>query len=112
MIRAAVALSLAWLLVWPHQFAWYSLAAFCVLTFYPPSRLDWLAVSWLTVMTIADMPGTGTGQARTLGHALLAIQYDNLTRLAPLVMLAVLIALLAGCLTRRWHGLNSGLVQA
>jgi len=111
-IRAAVALSLAWLLVWPHQFAWYSLAAFCVLTFYPPSRLDWLAVSWLTVMTIADMPGTGTGQARTLGHALLAIQYDNLTRLAPLVMLAVLIALLAGCLTRRWHGLNSGLVQA
>jgi hypothetical protein len=32
------------------------------------------------------MPGTGTGQGRTLGHALLAIQYVNLTRLAPLVM--------------------------
>jgi hypothetical protein len=111
-VRAAVALSLAWLLVWPHQFAWYSLAAFCVLAFYPASRLDWLAVAWLTVMTIADMPGTGTGQGRTLGHALLAIQYVNLTRLAPLVMLAVLIALLGGCLTRRWHGLHSGLAPA
>jgi hypothetical protein len=102
-VRAALALSLAWLLVWPHQFAWYSVMIICVLAFFPASRLDWLALVWLAVMTITDMPGLGSAPGFRLGSVLTFIQSDNLTRIAPVVMLAALAAFLAGCCTRRWN---------
>jgi hypothetical protein len=102
-VRAALALSLAWLLVWPHQFAWYSVMIICVLVFFPASRLDWLAVSWLAVMTIADMPGLGSAPGFPLGPVLGRIQHEDLGRVAPAVMLAALAAFIAGCVTQRWH---------
>ncbi len=104
--RAALALSLAWLLVWPHQYAWYSLMAICVLILFPASRLDWIAVAWLAAITIADMPGIGIGQNRRLGHTLVAVQTVNLHRIAPLVMLATLVALVVCCVTRQWGSLQ------
>ncbi len=104
--RAALALSLAWLLVWPHQYAWYSLMVICVLILFPASRLDWIAVAWLAAITIADMPGIGIGQNRRLGHTLVAVQTDNLHRIAPLVMLATLVALVVCCITRHWGSLQ------
>jgi len=103
-VRASLALSVAWLLVWPHQFAWYSVMAICLLLFYPASRLDWIALAWLAVLTIADMPGLGTDQGQRLGHLLKLIQYNNLTRLAPVVMLAALTALVYCCVSQRWRG--------
>jgi hypothetical protein len=107
-VRAALALSIAWLLVWPHQFAWYSVIAIVLLVFYPASRLDWLAVAWLSALTIADIPGLGKVPITTLGHTLTRIQYDNLDRYAPLVMLAALIGLVVLCLTRNWHEVGGG----
>jgi hypothetical protein len=102
-VRAALALSMAWLLVWPHQFAWYSVMIICVLVFFQSSRLDWVALIWLAVMTVADMPGLGSAPAFRLGRVLGAIQHENLGRIAPAVMLAVLAAFVAGCVTQRWH---------
>ncbi|MFI5083017.1 MAG: hypothetical protein ACHQCE_18250, partial [Streptosporangiales bacterium] len=40
-IRPALALSLAWLLVWPYQRPWYDAMVFCLLALFPASRLDW-----------------------------------------------------------------------
>jgi hypothetical protein len=101
--RAALALSLAWLLVWPHQYAWYSIMVICVLIFFPSSRLDWLAIGWLAIMTYSNMPGTGIGQDKRLGHTLTRIQNYNLDKISPLVMLAVLVILVIWCLNRRWN---------
>jgi hypothetical protein len=106
-LRAALALSVAWLFVWPHQFAWYSVMIFCVLVFYPASRLDWLVLAWFGAMTIADSPGLGAGGARKLGHLLTVIQKDNLYRMAPLVMLIIVIAAAVLCITRRWHAAST-----
>lgn len=110
-VRAALALSVAWLLVWPHQFAWYSVMAICLLLFFPVSRLDWIAVAWLAALTVADMPGVGTNQSWRLGPDLLKVQYDLLVRMAPFVMLAALAAMVYCCITRRWHGPQNDLVQ-
>jgi hypothetical protein len=101
-VRAALALSIAWLLVWPHQYAWYSLMAICVLILFPASRLDWIALAWLGILTYADMPGIGVGQAAKIGHALTIVQRDNLERLAPLVMLVILVLLVYWSITRKW----------
>jgi hypothetical protein len=103
-VRAALALSVAWLLVWPHQFAWYSVMAICLLLFYPASRLDWIALAWLAVLTVADMPGVGTNQSWRLGKTLLRVQYDLLVRVAQFIMFAALAALVYCCISRRWHG--------
>jgi hypothetical protein len=102
-IRAALAVSLAWLLVWPHQYAWYSLMAICLLVLYPASRLDWLAVIWLSAMTMADIPGLGASRQRELSWLDGQIQGWNITRIVPVVMLATLIALVVLCLNRRWN---------
>ncbi len=105
--RAALALSLAWLLVWPHQFAWYSLIVICVLIFFPASRLDWLALTWLGVMTYVNMPGTGVGQTQRLGHTITHLQSLNLDKLAPLFMLGTLVAMLIWCFNRQWNATHT-----
>lgn len=103
-IRIALALSITWLVLWPNQFAWYSVMIICVLVFYPASRLDWVAVGWLTAITIADMPGIGFGRAaKTLGPVLSVVQRQIGQRVTPWVMLAAAIALVVLCITGRWN---------
>ncbi|HEV2371505.1 MAG TPA: hypothetical protein VGS19_04975 [Streptosporangiaceae bacterium] len=41
-IRAALALTLAWLLLWPMQRSWYDASVYCLLAVFPASRLDWV----------------------------------------------------------------------
>ena len=101
-VRAALALSVAWLLLWPHQFAWYSVIIICVLAFYPASRLDWIAVAWLSAITIADMPGLGIVKKGTLSRVQADIQYQNLDHFAPLVMLGAVTAFVILCINQRW----------
>src|SRR5262245_27761364 len=43
-VRPVLALSLAWLLVWPFERPWYDARVFCLLDLFPPSRLDWQVV--------------------------------------------------------------------
>ena len=103
-IRVALALSIAWLVLWPNQFAWYSVMIVCVLIFYPSSRLDWIAIGWLTAITIADMPGIGFGRAaKTLGPALSLAQRQIGQRVTPPVMLAAAVALVVLCVTGAWN---------
>jgi hypothetical protein len=59
--RPAIALSLAWLVVWPYQLPWYDAMIICVLVLYPASRLDWLVLARLCAATIANMPGNVGG---------------------------------------------------
>jgi hypothetical protein len=56
-VRPAIALSLAWLVVWPYQLPWYDAMIICVLVLYPASRLDWLVLARLCAATIANLPG-------------------------------------------------------
>jgi hypothetical protein len=102
-IRIALALSLVWLLLWPHQYAWYSVMIFVALIFYPPSRLDWLAVAWFGAITVADIPGLGIGGRRIIGPALTVVQKQLLEHVAPLVMLAAAVALVLMCLSGQWR---------
>ncbi len=102
-VRAALALGLTWLLLWPDQFAWYSVMIICVLVFYPATRIDWLAISWLTALTIADMPGRGLHPTVRLGSLPHELQKQFLQHLAPLVMLVTAIALVVWCFNGRWR---------
>ncbi len=103
-VRAALALGLTWLLLWPDQFAWYSVMIICVLVFYPATRIDWLAIAWLTALTIADMPGRGLHPTRRLTSLPHELQKQFLQHLAPLVMLVTAIALVVWCLNGHWRG--------
>jgi hypothetical protein len=104
-VRAAVALSLAVLLVWPHQFAWYTVMVMVALLFYPASRVDWLALAWLSAVTFTDIPGLGTGADKHLKHWILDVQYQNLTHTMPLTMLIAIACLIVWCFNRRWNQL-------
>jgi len=101
-IRVALAIGVAWLLVWPHQYAWYSVMIIGVLAFYPASRLDWVVLGWLSAITIAEMPGLGSDAKKTVGPVLAGLLGD-VGHLAEVVMLAVMAGFAALCLTRRWN---------
>ena len=60
-LRPTIALSLAWLIVWPYQLPWYDAMIVCVLVLFPASRLDWLVLVRLCAATIANMPGNVGG---------------------------------------------------
>lgn len=104
-VRAGLAFSLGWLLLWPHQFAWYSVMIFCVLVFYRASRLDWVALASFTAMTIASMPGVDNAAPEVLGKALDHFDYQVLVHLAPAVLFCALVAFVILCVTQRWHSL-------
>jgi hypothetical protein len=103
-VRAGLAVSLGWLLVWPVQYPWYAVMVVCALIFYPASRLDWLVLAWLTMSTITDMPGRGFGGSRhALGTVIPAIHNASYLVVQPLVVVAALAALAVLCVTGRWH---------
>jgi hypothetical protein len=108
-VRAALALSMAWLLVWPHQFSWYSIMGICVLMLFPASRLDWLAVAWMAALTLANMPGLGVDQNQLLGSVMEQIEGDLVQKLEPVVMFVALIAFVVWCLNRRWNSAGAEL---
>jgi hypothetical protein len=98
-LRPVMAISLAWLVVWPYQLPWYDAMAICLLLFYPASRLDWLVIARLTVATLANMPGN---PALPPGHVLVAIDQFTVHTLAPVVLLACAAWLVLLALTGRW----------
>jgi hypothetical protein len=98
-LRPALAVSLAWLLLWPYQYPWYAAMIICLLIFYPASRLDWLVLAPIAVGTITaplGMPGA------PLGHAAGLIHDFSVQVLSPLVLLAAAAGLVALCLSGRW----------
>ena len=98
-IRPTVALCAAWLFLWPYQLPWYDAMIICVLVLYPASRLDWLVLARLAAGTIANMPGNPYLHR---SHLLLVTDHFLVRILAPAVMLAAAVALVALCVTGRW----------
>jgi hypothetical protein len=56
-LSPALAISLAWLLVWSYQRPWYDVMAICLLAVYPASRLDWLVLGRLILTAPVYLPG-------------------------------------------------------
>jgi hypothetical protein len=102
-VRAGLAFSLAWLLLWPHQFAWYSVMIICTLIFYPASRLDWIGMAIFTGMTIASIPGVDGSGPRVLGSVLEEIDYQNLVHWGPIVLFCAAVAFIVLCINQRWE---------
>jgi len=96
-IRAALALSIAWLFVWQYQLPSYDAMLLCLLVLVPAGWLDWLVIIRLTAATIALMPGNPTPLQ---SHLLARIELDDITVAVPIVLLAVVVALILLCLFR------------
>ena len=56
-LSPALAITLAWLLVWSYQRPWYDVMAICLLALYPASRLDWLVLVRLILTAPVYLPG-------------------------------------------------------
>lgn len=98
-VRPAVAMSLAWLIVWPYQLPWYDAMIICVLVLYPATRLDWLVLVRLCAATIANMPGDVAGvPVRSLAS------FDRylVQGFAPTVLLAVAVLVVLLAVARAW----------
>jgi hypothetical protein len=103
-IRPTVALCAAWLFLWPYQLPWYDAMIICVLILYPASRLDWLVLGRLAAGTISNMPGNPYLQRSRL---LLVTDHFAVRALAPIIMLAAAITLVALCLRGHWKLRNA-----
>jgi hypothetical protein len=53
------------------------------------------------------MPGTGIGQTKRLGHAIIRLQSENLDKIAPVFMLGALVAMVIWCLNRQWNATHA-----
>jgi hypothetical protein len=93
-IRPTIAVSAAWLFIWPYQLPWYEAMIICLLVLYPASRLDWLVIAIITAGTLPNIPAPG-GLVNTVHHFFVV-------SLAPLVLLAAALGLVALCVTGRW----------
>lgn len=99
-VRPALALSVAWLLVWPYTLPWYDAMIVCVLVLFPASRLDWLILARLGAATIANMPGDPSGVP---GTALKSLDAALVHGFAPAVLLAVALGTVYLAVSGRWN---------
>ncbi len=98
-IRPAVAVSLAFLLVWPYQLPWYDAMIISVLVLYPATWIDWLVLARLAAATIANMPGDQNGvPSKQLYRADIELVHG----MAPVVLLAVWGAVIALAVVGHW----------
>jgi hypothetical protein len=97
-LRPTIALSAAFLFVWPYQLPWYEAMIICLLVFYPASRLDWLVLAIVTAGTIPNIPGNPVAPS----GALRGVHHFFVVTFAPLVLLVAAIGLVALCVSGRW----------
>ncbi len=100
-IRPALALTLAWLLVWPLQRPWYDAIAFCLLAVFPATRLDWVMLIRAVPAALAVATGAGGGGR---GHPAWLAQLASFigNTLSPDVRLAAALAVVLLCVTAAW----------
>jgi hypothetical protein len=100
-IRPSLALSLAWLVTSPQQRPWFDAMIFPLLAVMPATRLDWIALGRAVAGGVAELPGVTF--YTLLRPPWLAQADDAVARdLAPLALLAIAVALIWLCITRRW----------
>jgi hypothetical protein len=98
-VRPIIAISAAWLFLWPYQLPWYDAMIIVVLVLFPASRLDWLVILRLLAGTVANMPGNPY-----LSHSSFIRSADHYAVhvVAPAVLVAAAIGLVALCVTGAW----------
>jgi hypothetical protein len=99
-VRAALALSVAWLFLWPYQFPWYDTMIICVLVLYPASRLDWLVLARIAAGLIPNIPGN---PGAPLGLVLDRLHYLSVAFVTPMALLAAAAVLVWLCLSGNWN---------
>ncbi|MGH3155954.1 MAG: polyprenol phosphomannose-dependent alpha 1,6 mannosyltransferase MptB [Streptosporangiaceae bacterium] len=92
-VRPALALMLAWLLVWPMQRPWYDAIAFALLAIFPATKLDWLMIIRTLPAAIA-MATTGVGPNRNGPVWLVNLEHRMGWNWTPAVLLAVVAAVI------------------
>ena len=97
-LSPALAISLAWLLVWSYQRPWYDVMAICLLAVYPASRLDWLVLGRLILTAPVYLPGVPGPIPAWLNNTINVVGYY----VAPDARLAAAVAFVVLCLTGRW----------
>jgi hypothetical protein len=107
--QPALALSLAWLFLWPYHLPWYDAMVICLLAVYPASRLDWLVIGRLCAATIALEPGN---QHWPPSAWLTSIARALLGYVTPGIMLGATAVLVWLCLARAWRIQLPGTGQA
>ena len=100
-IRPAMALTLAWLLMWPLQRPWYDAIAFCLLAVFPATRLDWVMLIRAVPAAMAVATGAGGGGR---GHPAWLAQLASFigNTLSPDVRLGAALAVALLCVTAAW----------
>jgi alpha-1,6-mannosyltransferase len=98
-VQPALAVTLAWLFIWPYQLPWYDSMVVGLIVLYPASRLDWLVLARLIAPTFALMPGNAGLPPQ---HVLALITNDSLFWWAPAVLLAAAVALVWLAVTGAW----------
>lgn len=107
-VRPALALSLAWLFVWPYQLPWYDVMAVCLLIFYPASRLDWLVLTRLAAATLALIPGSNL----LAGDSVIGeVAHQVVTFGTPLVLVGCVVWLVYLSVTGNWAGRDLVMVR-
>ena len=109
-LQPALAIGIAWLLVWYYQLPWYDVMIIALLALYPASRLDYVMMVQLTAGTVALMPG-GSPLEPPLGW-LRTFSHEIWFTWTPIVLLGCAAAVIALCLTGAWKfGPRSGTGQ-
>jgi hypothetical protein len=103
-VPVAMALSLAWLFVWPFQRPWYDVMVIALLALYPASRLDWVVLGRLGFAAITYMDAVTILPQN--GHLAL-LQFHEGWWITPAARLIAVIWLIWLCITGRW-GWRSG----
>jgi hypothetical protein len=98
-IRPALAVTVAWLVIWPYQLPWYDAMIFCVLPLYPASWLDLVLLARLGAATVGSMPGNPNGVP---GTALRSADVVLVHGLVPTALLACAIAVLVLAISGQW----------
>jgi hypothetical protein len=98
-IRPVLAVSAAWLVIWPYQLPWYDAMIFSVLALYPASRLDWVLLGRLGAATIGTMPGNPNGVP---GTTLRSFDVVLVHGLVPAALLACAVGVVVLAISGRW----------
>jgi hypothetical protein len=97
-VPLSLALSLAWIFLWPFQRPWYDVMIIGLLALYPASRLDWVVLGRLGFAAITYMDAV-TIEGHTHLAQLQHVQGEWVTSTARLIALIALVWL---CITGRW----------
>jgi hypothetical protein len=97
-LSPALAISLAWLLVWSYQRPWYDVMAICLLAVYPASRLDWLILGRLMLTALVYLPGVPGPTPAWLTSTINAVG----DYVSPDTRLLAEVAFVALCLSGLW----------